>query len=131
MEPTGLGSWTALAQEEEVEVEEEYDEEERDGWTPCPMDHANTKQMVQVPSTLWHMDPTIPNTVALTSDDLHSLMSCISPNGLDNLLLMVIVFTAFHALLRLGEITQSDNVHHHSSMKVTMRHTVEVTLSSF
>ena len=68
---------------------------------------------------------------ALTTDDLHTLVSHVSPNGLDNLVLIAIVFTAFHALLHLNKITQPDNVCCCSSTKITMRHTIIVSLSPF
>ena len=65
MEPTSRGSRMAHAQEEEEEAEDDDNKEEGDGWVPHPMDHANMKQMVQIPSTLWNMDPMIPNAQGL------------------------------------------------------------------
>ena len=49
----------------------------------------------------------------------------------DNLLLSSIIFTAFHVLMWLGEITQPDDPRRCSLCKVMLRHTVALTLTTF
>jgi len=47
---------------------------------------------------------------ALNKDDLISILMTLSMDLLDDLLFITIIFTGFHTLLQLGEMTQSDTV---------------------
>jgi len=68
---------------------------------------------------------------ALTEEDLHALLDLSTSNNLDDLVFNSIVFSLFHALLRLGETTQSDNPTKCSFRKVTLHHSVKLTPSTF
>jgi len=68
---------------------------------------------------------------ALTEDDLLVLLMTYNSEDLDDLLFIAIVFSSFHALLRLGETTQLDSGSKCSSRKTTLRHSVKLTPNSF
>jgi hypothetical protein len=68
---------------------------------------------------------------ALTEEDMHKLLHLSNSNNLDDLLLVTITFTAFHALLRLGEVTQPDSLAKRSARKLSLRHTVNMTAAMF
>ena len=67
-----------------------------------------------------------------STDDLAMLYSeyTTSPSH-DDLLFLAIMFTAFFALMRLGELVLSDNTAKRSYRKQSMRHTVVINPSSF
>ena len=68
---------------------------------------------------------------ALTEDDLLVLLMTYNSEDLDDLLFIAIMFSSFHALLRLGETTQPDSRSKRSSWKTTLRHSVKLTPNSF
>ena len=68
---------------------------------------------------------------ALTEDDLLSILSLFTSDNLDDLLMVTIIFTRFHTLLRLGEMTEADTDAKRSFLKTVLRHTVVITQSSF
>ena len=72
-----------------------------------------------------------PCITLLTSDDLLLWLSHMPLDGLVNLLLISIVFTAFHALMRLSEITQLDDMQQCLLRKVTLWHTVALMPTTF
>lgn len=64
---------------------------------------------------------------ALLKDDLALVASRLSHNPThDDLLFTAMLFTGFHALLRLGEMTWPDRRELQSYRKVTMRHSVQI-----
>src|SRR5882724_10841874 len=68
---------------------------------------------------------------ALTEDDLLSLLDHFTSGNLDDMLFIAIVFSLFHTLLQLRETTQPDSASKHSFWKVTLRHSVKLTRSTF
>ncbi|THU88767.1 hypothetical protein K435DRAFT_679192 [Dendrothele bispora CBS 962.96] len=69
---------------------------------------------------------------ALQREDLTSVHSSLSSQkDLDSLLFLAILFTAFFALMRLGELVWPVNVSHRELRKVTMRSSVILDKSSF
>lgn len=69
---------------------------------------------------------------ALFKDDLVLVASCISPTSPhDDLLFAAMLFTGFHALLRLGEMAWPDRRDLRTYRKVTLRHTVETSPDTF
>jgi len=68
---------------------------------------------------------------ALTEDDLNLILTSFNSADLDDLLLVSIVFTGFHGLMHLGELTISDNEAKRSFLKAILRHMVIVTSSTY
>ena len=96
----------------------------------------NTRQNILVTRTLMGMKKLRGFTgthrkQALTEEDLHALLDLSTSNNLDDLVFNSIVFSSFHALLHLGETTQSDNPTKCSFRKVTLHHSVKLTPSTF
>jgi len=67
----------------------------------------------------------------LTEDNLRLLLLTYDSSNLNDLLFLAIIFSSFHALLHLGESTQPDTPVKCSFHKVTLRHSVKLTPSSF
>jgi len=67
---------------------------------------------------------------ALDEEDLITILNKFPICSLDDLVMIAIVFTGFHALLRLGEMTQPDNVEKRTFRKMSLRHSL-VILASF
>ena len=67
----------------------------------------------------------------LTSQDLFILHSHFSSSSFDDNLFLAMLLTGFNALLRVGEMTWPDSPGRCSSLKLTLRHTCEVTPTSF
>ncbi|KAF8414763.1 hypothetical protein L210DRAFT_3362280, partial [Boletus edulis BED1] len=68
----------------------------------------------------------------LTRDDLlHVIHSLPRPFTHDDLLFLAILFTGFFGLLRLGELVQSDSSALWSSLKLSWRHSVSLSDSSY
>ena len=63
---------------------------------------------------------------ALSEDDL-LILTTFNSSHLDDLLMVSIVFTGFHGLMRLGELTLVDNEAKHSFLKAILHHTVTLT----
>jgi len=68
---------------------------------------------------------------ALTEDDLLVVLTKFTSHNLDDLLMVAIIFTGFHALMRLGEMMESDNDAKWSFLKTILHHTVVLSLASF
>src|SRR5882724_13150213 len=68
---------------------------------------------------------------ALNEEDLIRILTSFSTELLDDLLFITIIFTGFHTLLRLGEMTQSDTVLKCTSKKLSLRHTVIISMGSY
>src|SRR5882672_12588950 len=64
-------------------------------------------------------------------DDLLIVLSKFPSRDLDDLLMVAIIFTGFHALMHLGEMTESDNDAKWSFLKTILCHTVVLSLTSF
>jgi len=57
---------------------------------------------------------------ALNEEDLITILSTFSTSSLDDLLIIMIIFMGFHALLHLWEMTQSDNEHKQTFKKLML-----------
>src|SRR5882724_9338012 len=96
----------------------------------------NTRQSVIVTCTLTGMKKLRGFTgthrkCALTEDDLLTLLDKFDSQDLNDLLFISIVFSSFHALLRLGETTQPDSLSKRSFRKVNLHHSVKLTPRTF
>jgi len=67
----------------------------------------------------------------LTKDDLITLISSVDPTDLNDLIFSSIVFSSFHALLRLGKMTQPYLHSKHTFRKTTLFHSVKLTHDLF
>ena len=68
----------------------------------------------------------------LSSHDLRKVLSRIgSSKSHDNQLFLAILFTGFHGLFHLGELTFPDRVASRDYRKIMSRHTVDITQSSY
>lgn len=67
----------------------------------------------------------------MMDDDLRQIRIVVPPTSHDNRLFVTITFNGFHALHRLGELTQSDNPSRRSSRKLIRRSSVRVMPRSF
>jgi len=60
-----------------------------------------------------------------------TILTTFSTGSLNDLLIIVIIFMGFHALLHLGEMTQSNNEHKRSFKKLMLQHSLTITASAY